>query len=193
MESKSDPRPTCVALPRHGLHSASLRGLMRSHPATLVEQAGGDGVTAQHHILSIRGGRQRTVTVLSQQHTAGQHATWGMIGEHGKIRTLVEIAGMMAMALMRKTADAAVWHQGPQEDITLTPVHQSLIVEMVVVTMIHGNGQGDGDGIHRSLHQSRPHAVIVHIGDDSGAGTDMGEKGRTLIPRALNEPGVLET
>ena len=58
------PPPTCVALPRHGLHSATLGGLMRSHPATLVEQASGDGVTAQHHILSIRGGGQRRVKLV---------------------------------------------------------------------------------------------------------------------------------
>ena len=100
---------------------------------------------------------------------------------------------MMGMALTRKKADAAVWHQGPQEDITLTAVHQSLIVEMVVITMIHGDSQGDGDGTHRSLHQSHSHAVIVHIADDSGASTDIGEKGRILIPRARNRPGVLET
>ena len=94
---------------------------------------------------------------------------------------------------MRKTADAAVWHQEPQEDITLTPVHQSLIAEMVVITMIRGDGQGDGDRSHRSSCQSRPYAVIVHIGDNSGAGTQNGEKARTLIPCARIGPGVLET
>ena len=65
---------TCVGLPRHGLHRATLRGLMRSHPVTLVQQASGENVTAPHHILSIRGGEQRTVTVLSQQDIAGRHA-----------------------------------------------------------------------------------------------------------------------
>ena len=55
------PPPTCIALPRQGLHSATLRGLMRSQPVTLVEHASGDA--AQHHILSLPGGGQRTVTV----------------------------------------------------------------------------------------------------------------------------------
>ena len=75
---------------------------------------------------------------------------------------------MRGMALMHTTADAAVWHQGPQEDITLTPVDRSLIVHMVVITMICGDRQGDGNRSHRGLPQSRPHTMIVHIWDDSG-------------------------
>ena len=82
---------------------------------------------------------------------------------------------------------------GPQGDITVTPLHWSLIAEMVVITMIHSDSREGNDGSHQSLDQICSHAVIVHIGDDSGAGTDIGEKGRTPIPRARNRPGVLET